>query len=58
MLKQWYDCPRLVQEEHIHNTVDVATVKNSSDKEFRHLYDAAKELDAVSMMLRHSTIKH
>ena len=39
-LKERYDRPRLVQEEHIRSIVDVP-VKNGSDKELRRLYDAA-----------------
>ena len=38
-LKEWYDHPRLVQEERIRNIVDAVPVKNSSDKELRRLYD-------------------
>ena len=40
-LKEWYDPPSLVQEGHIHSTVDAAPVKNGSDKELHRLYDTA-----------------
>ena len=40
-LKERYDRPRFVQEEHIRSIVDAAPVKNGSDKELRRLYDAA-----------------
>ena len=39
-LKERYNCPWLVQEEHIRSIVDVAFVKNGSNKELCHLYDA------------------
>ena len=42
-LKERYDRPRLVQEEHIHSIVDAVPVKNGSDKELRRLYDAATQ---------------
>ena len=42
-LKEWYDCPSLVQGEHIHSIVDAIHVKNGSDKELHHLYDAATQ---------------
>ena len=42
-LRERYDRPRLVQEEHIRSIVDVVPVKNGSDKELRHLYDAATQ---------------
>ena len=42
-LKERYDRPRLVQEEHIRSIVDAVPVKNSSDKELRRLYDAATQ---------------
>ena len=40
-LKEKYDQPWLVNEERVRNTVDVVPMKNSSDKELRHLYDTA-----------------
>ena len=43
-LKERYDRPRLVQEEHIRSIVDAVPVKNGSDKELRRLYaDAATQ---------------
>ena len=42
-LRERYDCPCLVQEEHIHSMVDAVSVKNGSDKELRRLYDAATQ---------------
>ena len=39
-LKEQYDQPWLVHEEHVRNIVDAVPVKNSSDKELRRLYDA------------------
>ena len=42
-LREWYDRPSLVQEEHIHSIVDVLPVKNGSDKEIHPLYDAATQ---------------
>ena len=41
-LKERYDRPRLVQE-HIRSIVDAVPVKNRSNKELRHLYDAATQ---------------
>ena len=40
MLKERYNCPWLVQEKHIRSIVDVAFVKNGSNKELCYLYDA------------------
>ena len=40
-LNEQYDCPRLVQEEHIRSMVDAVPIKNGSDKELRRFYDAA-----------------
>ena len=45
-LREWYDHPRLVQEEPIRSIMDALPVKNGSDKEI-----------AVSMMLQHSPTK-
>ena len=42
-LKERYDRPRLVQEEHIRSIVNAVPVKNESDKELRRLYDAATQ---------------
>ena len=42
-LKEQYDWPKLIQEDHIRSIVDAVTVKNRSDKEFRRLYDAATQ---------------
>ena len=42
-LKECYNWPRLVREEHICSIVDVVPVKNGSDKEFSCLYDAATQ---------------
>ena len=42
-LRERYDRPRLVQEEHIRSIVDTLPVKNSSDKEIRCLHDAATQ---------------
>ena len=42
-LKEQYNWPRLVQEEHIRSIVDVVPVKNVRDKELRRLYDAATQ---------------
>ena len=42
-LKERYDRPRLVQEEHIRSIGDAVPVKNGSDKELRRLYDAATQ---------------
>ena len=42
-LKEWYDRPRLFQEEHICSIVAAVPVKNSSDKELRRLYDDATQ---------------
>ena len=39
-LKEPYDRPCLVQEEHIWSIVDAVQVKNGSDKELHHLCDA------------------
>ena len=39
-LKERYNQPRLIQEEHIRSIVDAVPVKNGSDKELRRLYDA------------------
>ena len=39
-LKDWYDCPRLVQEEHLRSIVDAVPVKNGSNKELLCPYDA------------------
>ena len=40
-LKERYDHPCFIQEEHICSTVDAVPVKNSSDKELHCFYDAA-----------------
>ena len=42
-LKEWYNRPRLDQEEYISNIVDEVSLalKNCSDKELCHLSDAA-----------------
>ena len=40
-LKNLYDCPRLIQEEHIRSTVDAVPVKNGSDRELHPPYYAA-----------------
>ena len=42
-LKEQYDRPKLVQEEHIRSIVDAVPVKKGSDKELRRLYDAATQ---------------
>ena len=42
-LRECYDCPWLVQEEHICSIMDAAPVKSSSDKELHRLYDAATQ---------------
>ena len=42
-LKERYDRPRLVQEEHIRSIVDAVPVKNGSVKELRRLCDAATQ---------------
>ena len=42
-LKEQYNQSQLVQEEHIRSIVDAVPVKNSSDKELRHLYDASTQ---------------
>ena len=42
-LKEPYNWPWLVQEEHIHSIVNAVPVKNGSDKELCHLYDAATQ---------------
>ena len=42
-LREWYDRPRLVQEEQIRIIVDALPVKNGSRKEIRHLFDAATQ---------------
>ena len=42
-LKERYDCPRCVLEEHIRSIVDAAPVKNDSEMEIRRLYDAATQ---------------
>ena len=39
-LKEWYNCPHLVEEEHIHSIVDVVPIKNGSNKELCRFYDA------------------
>ena len=40
-LNKHYDQPQLVHKEHVRNIMDMVPVKNGSDKELRHLYDAA-----------------
>ena len=40
-LKERYNRPRLVQDEHIRSIVVAVPVKNRSDKELRRLYDTA-----------------
>ena len=42
-LRERYDCPRLVQEEHISSIVDTFHEKNGSNKAIRHLNDAASQ---------------
>ena len=46
-LKERYDCPHYVLEEHIHSIlhvlVDATPVKNDSEKEIHRLYDAATQ---------------
>ena len=42
-LKERYDRPRYVLEEHIRSIVDAAPVKNGSEKEIRRLCDAATQ---------------
>ena len=42
-LKERYDCPSFVQEEHIGSIVYVAPVKNGSNKELHRLYDAVTQ---------------
>ena len=42
-LKERYDPPRLVHEEHIRSIVDAVPVKNGSNKELRRLCDAATQ---------------
>ena len=42
-LKERYDRPRLVQEEHIRSIMDTVPVKNGNDKELPSLYDAATQ---------------
>ena len=42
-LRERYDRPRFVQEEHIRSNVDAVPVKNGSDKELRRLYDAVTQ---------------
>ena len=42
-LKERYDRPRLVEEEHIRSIVDAVPVKSGSEKELRRLYDAATQ---------------
>ena len=42
-LRERYDRPHLVEEEHIRSIVDVLPIKNGSDKEIRRLYDAATQ---------------
>ena len=42
-LKERYDRPRLVQEEHIRRIVDAVPVKNGNDMEFRRLYDTSTQ---------------
>ena len=39
-LKEQYDHPCYVLEEHIHSILDAVPVKNSSEKEIHYLYDA------------------
>ena len=40
-LKEQYDRPRLVEEEHVRSIMDAVPVKNGSEKELHRLYDAA-----------------
>ena len=42
-IREKYDCPRLVQEEHIHSIGDALPIKNGSDKGIHGLYDAARQ---------------
>ena len=42
-LKECYNRPWLVQEEHICNVMDAIPVKNSSNRELYRLYDAATQ---------------
>ena len=42
-LKERYDCPSFVQEEHIGSIVYVAPVKNGSNKELHRLYNAVTQ---------------
>ena len=42
-LKEWYDPPHIVQEKHIHSTADAIPVKNGSNKELCHPYDAVMQ---------------
>ena len=42
-LKERYNHPRLVQEEHMYSIVDAIPVKNSSNKELCRLYDVATQ---------------
>ena len=42
-LKEWYNRPCSVQEEHICSIADAVLVKNGSDKEIRRLYDTAAQ---------------
>ena len=41
--KECYHRPRLVQDEHIPSICGCGLVKNSSDKELRHVYDAVTQ---------------
>ena len=60
-LKEWYDRPRLVQEEHIRSIVDAVPGKNSGNKELRCLYGAeiqhAADSDTAAEAGRKDTIK-
>ena len=59
-LKERYNHPHLVQEEHIRSIVDGVPVKNGSNKELCHLYDAviqhyralkAAKIDSIQTVL-------
>ena len=42
-LKEAYNCPRLVQAEHICNIVDKVVERNNSNKELRRVYNVATQ---------------
>ena len=54
-LKERYDRPQLVHEEHVCNIVCAVPVKNGSDKELCRLYDAAIQHYQVLKAAKHDS---